>query len=318
MAAAQDSSKPAHLEPSKLGTREYWDSLYIREQSNHETNPSDKGTVWFDDSNAETKVVRFLRARVADEPVPITSGDSANATNPDADADADADAESDSEDSEDDDNESPRKDLSYRSSSFLDLGCGNGSLLFALRRAGFAGPRLGIDYSSASIAFARQIVASASEADESLAFAEWDVLKGSYADVLGSGSSNGDAAATDATPLPPCFASTANGFDVVLDKGTFDAISLSSETGATGGRVCEDYARRVLRLVRRGGILVITSCNWTEDELVSWFQKAGQGERAQGDEGLGSWVLDGRVNYRVFSFGGVTGQTISTLCFRRV
>lgn len=57
------------------------------------------------------------------------------------------------------------------------------------------------------------------------------------------------------------------GFDVVLDKGTYDAISLSEETLADGRRVYEDYPRKVAAVVKTGGLLVVTSCNWTEEEL---------------------------------------------------
>lgn len=104
------------------------------------------------------------------------------------------------------------------------------------------------------------------------------------------------------------------GWDVVLDKGTFDAISLSEEREEeTGRRVCERYKARVLPLVREGGLFLVTSCNWTEEELQSWF-----GEGSPAAEGIdGSFVQVGKVQYPSFSFGGVKGQTISTLCFQR-
>ncbi|KKA26038.1 hypothetical protein TD95_000341 [Thielaviopsis punctulata] len=283
-------TKPAHLEPSKLGTRD-WDSLYIREQSNHQTNPADKGTVWFDDSDAEAKVLAFLKARTAGSPVACTSIPASTPASPAASScDSDDDSATDA----------PAPSLTYSGSSFLDLGCGNGSLLFAVRRAGYAGRLVGIDYSAASIAFAEQIrathAAATGVADAQLLFAQWDVLRGAYAALPG-------AAAAGAAPQ----------FDVVLDKGTFDAISLCAETNTAGRRVCEEYARRVVRLVKKGGVLVITSCNWTEPELEAWFVGM---QMEEGQEGR--WAVDGRVKYRVFSFGGVTGQTISTVCFKRV
>lgn len=129
------------------------------------------------------------------------------------------------------------------------------------------------------------------------------------------------------------------GWDVVLDKGTFDAVSLSSEElvvgGATGEkqttlqkkkkarRISEAYPRRVLPLVREGGLLVVTSCNWTEEELGRWFvgsKGEKEGEEKEGEEEEGKWCFEqvGRVEYPSFSFGGVKGQTISTLCFRKV
>lgn len=175
----------------------------------------------------------------------------------------------------------------------LDLGCGNGSLLFALRDEDWTGRALGVDYSPQSVALAKQVATSKQEEAEedsstAVEFDEWDVIAGPFSTVL-----NGEQV---------------DGWDVVLDKGTFDAISLSDEKDGQGRRLCEGYRDRVLQLVKKGGIFLITSCNWTETELKSWFERtAGEG-----------FEVVGRVEYRSFSFGGVKGQTISTLCFRRV
>lgn len=169
--------------------------------------------------------------------------------------------------------------------SFLDLGCGNGSILLSLRED-FPGRALGVDYSPQSIALAKQ-VASAKDLED-IEFREWDIIGGSYDAVLTDGQKDG--------------------WDVVLDKGTFDAISLS-EQKEQGRRLCELYPRRVVPLVKKGGVFLVTSCNWTEEELTNWFT---------GEDAGGAFVVEGRVEYRTFSFGGVKGQTISTLCFRRV
>lgn len=231
-----------------------WDNLYTTEITNHTEDPSDIGTVWFDDSDAEAKILEFLDGLVVVEP----------RDHPDAPA------------------------LSHDGTSFLDLGCGNGSLLFSLREEDWTGRALGVDYSPKSVSLARQ-VATAKEESGTVEFQEWDVIAGPFDTVL-----NGPQA---------------DGWDVVLDKGTFDAISLSDEKDAQGRRLCEGYRERVLRLVRRGGIFLVTSCNWTESELRSWFER-----RDRGQEGFD---VAGRVEYRSFSFGGAKGQTISTLCFHR-
>ncbi|KAI0382744.1 putative S-adenosylmethionine-dependent methyltransferase of the seven beta-strand family [Hypomontagnella monticulosa] len=264
-------AKPTHLEPSELGTKEYWDNLYTSELSNHAHNPADTGTVWFEDSDAETKVIDFL-------------SDNASALR-----------------------------LSQRETSFLDLGTGNGSLLFQLRDAGWRGRMLGVDYSRQSVEFARRIAeARASEKEEELeeeeedgggdeqpiTFAEHDILR------------------TPATTL--LSGAQSSGWDVVLDKGTFDAISLSSDTDPTSGRrIAESYRVKIAPLLREGGLFLVTSCNWTETELLGWFDgaaKDGEGEEMEG------WRFEqvGRVEYPSFSFGGVKGQTISSLCFRKV
>ncbi|EGX89153.1 Putative S-adenosylmethionine-dependent methyltransferase [Cordyceps militaris CM01] len=257
---------PKHLEPSALGTREYWDKLYTTEIANHAANPDDIGTVWFDDSDAEDKMLAFL-ARLAGSP-------------------DESDSEDDAEAAEDAPTPTSATVLSKATTSFLDLGCGNGSILFALRARGWRGPLVGVDYSAHSIRLATQ-VASARGLSDHIRFAEWDLLQG--------------------TPLPP----PQTTFDVVLDKGTFDAISLSDATDAQGRRACERYKARVLPLLAERGLFLITSCNWTEDELRGWF--------AGGDSVDGAALEEaGRVKYRSFSFGGVSGQTISTLCFRKI
>ena len=171
---------------------------------------------------------------------------------------------------------------------------------------------LGVDYSAGSIALATRIGAARgagvdreatgdTEGDDldGVEFWEWDVLTGDYGDVLPRARS-----AAKVEEEPP-----GDGWHVVLDKGTFDAVSLSAEEDAAGRRVYEAYGQRVFRLVRPGGLFLVTSCNWTEEELKVWFEKDFEG---------GRFVADGRVEYRAFSFGGVKGQTISTVCFQRV
>jgi SAM-dependent methyltransferase len=187
----------------------------------------------------------------------------------------------------------------------LDLGTGNGHLLFALRDAGWCGEMLGVDYSAASLKLARQVgeirALSSSrtvdddddeeEGDEQtkvehipVHFEEYDIF----------------------TPKALQHAPSA-GFDIVLDKGTFDAISLSAETDTSGRRLCESYCSQIKPLIREGGLFIITSCNWTEEELRAWF------ESGNGD---GELIFHDRIKYPRFTFGGQTGQSVVTLCFR--
>lgn len=126
-------------------------------------------------------------------------------------------------------------------------------------------------------------------------FMVWDVLAGPLDAVRSeTNGENGDGGTA--------------GWDVVLDKGTFDAVSLSNQRDEAGRRICEGYRDRVLQLLRPGGVFLVTSCNWTEEELKGWFE---------GESREGRMRMVERVEYRSFSFGGVKGQTISTVCFMK-
>ncbi|KYK56694.1 N-lysine methyltransferase SEE1 [Drechmeria coniospora] len=259
------NERPGHLEPSKLGTKEYWDTLYTNELLNHAADPSDIGTIWFDDSDAEDKIVQFLSD--------LSDPSSASSTI-----------------------------LSRDTTSFLDLGCGNGSLLFALRGDGWSGRALGVDFSPRSIAFANQISASKAQGGQlpvPVEFCQWDIIAGPLNMVILDG--------TDA-----------QGWDVVLDKGTFDAISLSEDKDSLGRRLCEAYPERILQLVRDEGIFLVTSCNWTEEELEKWFTLERVCPPSQkGPEKVSRLEVVGKIRYRTFNFGGAQGQTISTLCLKK-
>jgi EEF1A lysine methyltransferase 2 len=112
-----------------------------------------------------------------------------------------------------------------------------------------------------------------------------------------------------------------NAFDLVLDKGTFDAISLSDEViGSFGGdhsqagqpltRIHTLYPSRALSMVKPGGFLLVTSCNWTQEELIHWFTAGTTGS----NHGTSVWK---RIEYPRFKFGGQEGQGVSTVCFRK-
>ncbi|KAK9366185.1 methyltransferase domain-containing protein [Lipomyces kononenkoae] len=241
------------LNPSKLGTKQYWDEFYALEQQNFDENSDDEGEVWFADADAEDKIIDFI-------------------------IDHTASAE-----------ENLNDDLPFSriSTSAIDLGTGNGHLLFRLRsEAGFMGNLCGIDYSETSVAFARRLLAKKTEEQQldnlenNMTFEHVDFLK------FPEDKEN-------------------ESWDLVLDKGTLDAIALNGDIIRDDMRGVDLFPTIVRdRLVRVGGIILITSCNFTEEELVKLFNI----------EGLKVWKT---IKYRVYEFGGVKGQSISSVAFRR-
>ncbi|CZT18618.1 related to anther-expressed protein SLL2-S9 [Ramularia collo-cygni] len=247
------------LDPSELGTKEYWEAAYVREIENHEGDADDEGIVWFDESNAEDTVLKKL-----------STYDSQG-----------------------------RGHLDRKHCRFLDLGTGNGHMLFALRDdedddgARWTGEMVGVDYSPASVQLARQVNIQRLQAlDEErgeedsgelarIVFEQWDLLCEPPGTWLGEG------------------------FDVVLDKGTFDAISLMPHSGQSP-HPCEIYREKVTALIKPGSFLFITSCNWTKEELLDWLACEGS-----------QLTFYDEAKYPTFTFGGQTGQSVVTAIFRR-
>lgn len=162
-----------------------------------------------------------------------------------------------------------------------DLGTGNGHLLFQLYEEGFRGSLIGVDYSETSIEFATAI---AKKGDFDVEFEKCDILN--HEDNF--------------------LSNHQEYFDLVLDKGTLDAIALSDEKDENGLTGYQIYPKHVSSLLKKGAILLITSCNFTEDELCSHLTSCG---------GLKMWK---KVKYPKFEFGGKSGSTICTVAFEKV
>merc|ERR1712203_152785 len=157
--------------------------------------------------------------------------------------------------------------------SVLDVGCGNGLLTVDLAKEGFQ--VVGVDYCEAAIKLAKQV---AEQADLDLDFQECDILE--------------DLSTSQCTALKKTY-------NVVVDRGTFDAISL-------GEKAVEDkksYMRNMGGLLKPEGLLLITSCNWTEEELRAQFSEVF----------LQKYVLPTPS----FTFGGVRGNTVTAVVFQK-
>ncbi|PPS02733.1 hypothetical protein GOBAR_AA17923 [Gossypium barbadense] len=179
--------------------------------------------------------------------------------------------------------------------SVLDIGTGNGLLLQELSKQGFT-DLTGIDYSEVAIDFAR------SHADRdgfsSIKFLVDDILE---------------------TKLE-------RQFQLVMDKGTLDAIGLHPD----GPIKRMMYWDSVSKLVAPGGVLVITSCNHTKDELVQEvenFNHRNAGMLPQDPNTIKDrethrdcppyQYLNHVRTYPTFMFGGSLGAHVATVAFVR-
>ncbi|KAF8813323.1 S-adenosyl-L-methionine-dependent methyltransferase [Phlegmacium glaucopus] len=227
------------LQPSKLGTKEHWDSVYQEELANFEE-IGDEGEIWF---GAETinKMVEWSL-----ENIPPSS-----------------------------------------SASVLEIGSGNGTLLFGLLDAGYDPARLsGIDYSPGAVVLSSQIAQT--RGGSMISFSECDFLK-------------------DDPPLPGIYrlAFRIDVWDLILDKGTYDAIALGQKDDQ-GRSPSVNYPDRAARLLKPGGYFLITSCNFTEDELKSNF--------ATPETGL---TYHSRIQHPTYTFGGKSGSICSSVAFKK-
>ena len=165
-----------------------------------------------------------------------------------------------------------------KTSPVLDVGCGNGQMLMDLHELGYT-VLYGVDYCEAAIELCREFLVDKSEDDSvpSACFANLTV---------------GNIAA-----LPYADAT----FAMVHDKGTYDAWRL-------GDNVHEAYMDEVHRVMRPGGLFVLSCVNWTADEMISLFctNSGGKFEHVTTLKGAS------------FKYGGVTGHNVTTVVLRRL
>lgn len=249
----EDTTK---LNTSKLGTKKYWDDFYDKEINNFKQDTNDLGERWFDDSDAEYKMIEFLLQEVEDPDTEIGFKNDKNVTN------------------------------------FIDLGTGNGHFLFELiNDCDFfdsfdeTSKLMGCDYSSQSIKFAN------------------DIKKGKFS-ALEFMQSNLTFKVIDLFDEATDF----DKFEVVTDKGTLDAIALSGikkHYTATSKEMSlvDIYPYVIEKVLSPNGIFLITSCNFTQEELVEIIESSG------------SLKYYKHITYPSIEFGGVKGSTICTVAF---
>ncbi|CAH1266301.1 METTL10 [Branchiostoma lanceolatum] len=162
--------------------------------------------------------------------------------------------------------------LVQKDDRILDIGCGNGALLVEMAKEGFTS-LTGMDYSQPSVDLA---VAISKTENVNITYQRADILD----------------------EEDPIF--SVDRFDICTDKGTYDAISLSPDDASQKRRT---YVNHVHRLLKDSGLLVITSCNWTKEELTEHFSSG--------------FELVDEIRHPTFKFGGKTGTTTTSIVFRK-
>ncbi|XP_062107480.1 uncharacterized protein LOC133818561 [Humulus lupulus] len=179
--------------------------------------------------------------------------------------------------------------------SVLDIGTGNGLLLQELAKQGFS-DLTGTDYSDGAIDLAQKLAQR--DGCVNINFLVDDVLD---------------------TKLD-------RQFQLVMDKGTLDAIGLHPD----GPIKRMMYWDSVSRLVAKGGLVVITSCNNTKDELVEEVERFNKRsicitqevEESNKDQEASRVVPPFQYfshvrTYPTFEFGGSVGSRVATVAFLR-
>ncbi|KAE9391384.1 S-adenosyl-L-methionine-dependent methyltransferase [Gymnopus androsaceus JB14] len=171
----------------------------------------------------------------------------------------------------------------------LEIGSGNGTLLFSLIEEENYSPKLlcGIDYSEDAVNLAKNIANKRGVQD--ITFNTCDFLTQDPPPISEEQESSGRI----------------DTWDLLLDKGTYDAIALG-EKDELGRSPIFSYPLRTARLIKPGGFFLITSCNFTEQELRSNF--------ATQESGL---VYHASIKYPTFTFGGQSGAKYSSVAFRK-
>nr|XP_022910099.1 EEF1A lysine methyltransferase 2 [Onthophagus taurus] len=157
-----------------------------------------------------------------------------------------------------------------KSHKIVDVGCGNGMMLIELHNEGFTN-LYGVDYSEHAITLAEAVKEKY----------ECNHIEYSVCDLLGDNTNLED-------------------FDVVFDKGTYDAISLSDNAKINRNK----YIKNVAKSLKENGLLILNSCNWTECEVVEQFK--------------GFFEVFNVIPTPQFKFGGKVGNVVSSVVLKKI
>ncbi|CAG9864451.1 unnamed protein product [Phyllotreta striolata] len=156
--------------------------------------------------------------------------------------------------------------LITKESKLIDVGCGNGMLLIELANEGYTN-LTGIDYSDSAIKLAKEI---AEKQALSITYFACDILKG----------------------IRDCY-------EIIHDKGTYDAVSLSENPKENRLK----YIDSVHESLADKGLLIVTSCNWTQNELNKHFED--------------KFNLYNVIPTPQFKFGGKVGNVVTSCVYQK-
>ncbi|XP_026747939.1 EEF1A lysine methyltransferase 2 [Trichoplusia ni] len=157
-----------------------------------------------------------------------------------------------------------------KDTAVIDLGCGNGYTLSELAREGLTN-LLGIDYCEEAITLAKKV--SNTEFPH-IKYKVFNITQDSVAE-LGK-------------------------FGIIHDKGTYDAIGLNPDDPK---KHREKYIDQVAEMLSEEGLFIITSCNWTDEELIKHFSEKMKLKRV--------------IPTPQFKFGGKVGSVVSSVVFTK-
>ena len=189
-----------------------------------------------------------------------------------------------------------------RESKVFDIGCGNAAaLVYLAKEYGFS-DLTGADYSEPGVELAKKVVAKHEETKD-----------------------NSTILLFDMTDLDSLYTRQTSGkelkYDVLYDKGTFDAICLNADKSMRAR-----YIATVVALMKETSYFIITSCNWTQAELLQMFEPLSTHESRAAEHAplAGLHPTTARLQqfkslkHPEFSFGGKSGSTVATLAFKLV
>ncbi|CAE6441279.1 unnamed protein product [Rhizoctonia solani] len=166
----------------------------------------------------------------------------------------------------------------------LDIGTGNGIMTVTLAENGYDPSRLiGLDYSEPSVKLARAVANG--RGHPSIRYVVSDFI--------------------NQTAPAPVESESGGKWDLLLDKGTYDAIALSGKSD-DGKTIVSRYPPKIAEALKSGGLFLITSCNFTEEELKEVF----------GAPELGL-TYHSRIQHPTYTFGGSSGSICSSVAFKK-